>query len=132
MLLRSPPMRLARPGRAISLRTHLLLLVAATLPLGALTASLVLYADSRQPGWVIAGGALLVLALGLAVTVARRIADVAASVTTAARAIAHGDAPILGAFPIRELDELATAVAAAGNARRDSESRLRAAEARLA
>jgi PAS domain S-box-containing protein len=125
-------MRLARPGRAISLRTHLLLLVAATLPLGALTASLVLHADSRQPGWLILGGALLVLALGLAVTVARRIADVAASVTSAARAIAHGDAPILGAFPIRELDELATAVAAAGNARRDSEGRLRAAEARLA
>jgi PAS domain S-box-containing protein len=125
-------MRFGRAGTAISLRTHLLLLVAATLPLGALTASLVLHADAREPGWLIAGAALLFVALGLAVTVARRIADIAASVTGAARAIAHGDAPILGAFPIRELDDLARAVAAAGNARRDSESRLRAAEARLA
>jgi PAS domain S-box-containing protein len=125
-------MRFARAGTAISLRTHLLLLVAATLPLGALAASLVLLADSRQPGWLIAGAALLVIALGLAVTVARRIADVAAAVTGAARAIARGDTPVLGAFPVQELDELARAVAAAGNARRDSESRLRAAETRLA
>jgi len=132
MLLQAPAMRFARPGTAISLRAHLLLLVAATLPLGALTASLVLHAPSREPGWLIAGAALLVIALGLAVTVARRIADVAASVTGAARAIAHGDTPVLGAFSIRELDDLARAVAAAGTARRDSESRLRAAEARLA
>jgi len=125
-------MRLARSGTAISLRTHLLLLVAATLPLGALTASLVLHADSRQPGWLIVAASLLLIALALAVTVARRIADVAASVMGAARAIAHGDAPILGAFPISELDDLARAVAAAGNARRDTEIRLRAAEARLA
>ena len=72
------------------------------------------------------------IALTLAVTVARRIADVAAPVTSAARAIGHGEAPILGAFPISELDDLARAVAAAGNARRDTETRLRAAEARLA
>ena len=78
-------MRLARSGTAISLRTHLLLLVAATLPLGALTASLVLHADSREPGWLILAASLLLIALALAVTVARRIADVAASVTGAAR-----------------------------------------------
>jgi PAS domain S-box-containing protein len=125
-------MRFARPRPAISLRAHLLLLVAATLPLGALTSSLVLHAHSREPGWLIAGAALLVIALGLAATVARRIADVAASVTGAARAIAHDDTPVLGPFSIRELDDLARAVAAAGTARRDSEGRIRAAEARLA
>ena len=125
-------MRLGRAGATISLRTHLLLLVAATLPLGALTASLVLHADSREPGWLIAAAGLLLVALTLAITVARRIAEVAASVTLAAKAIGHGDAPIIGSFPIRELDDLARAVAAAGNARRDTETRLRAAEARLA
>jgi len=125
-------MRPARTVTAISLRAHLLLLVAATLPLGALTTSLVLQADSPGTSWVIAAGALLVLALILTVVVARRIADVASALTGAARAIGHGDAPVLGPFPIRELDELALAVAAAGTARRDIESRLRTAEVRLA
>ncbi|HEU4367521.1 MAG TPA: ATP-binding protein [Methylomirabilota bacterium] len=125
-------MRFARSGASLSLQTHLLLLVAATLPLGALIAGPVLHARSREPGWLIVVAALLVLAFGLALTLARRIANVAASVTGAARAIAHGDTPVLGTFPIRELDELARAVAAAGSARRDSESRLLATEARLA
>src|SRR5512145_2572118 len=71
------------------------------------------------------------MALVLTVSVARRITDVAAAVTSAARAIAHGETPALGPFPIQELDELARAVAAAGTARRDTESRLRAAEVRL-
>jgi PAS domain S-box-containing protein len=125
-------MKLGRPHPAISLRTHLLLLLAATLPLGALTTSLVLQADSPGTGWVVAAAALLVIALGLTIIVARRIADVASAVTRAARAIGHGDTPALGPFPIQELDELAHAVAAAGTARRDTENRLRAAETRLA
>jgi len=124
-------MKLARAGSAISLRTHLILLVAATLPLGALTTTMVRSASARQPEWLIASGALLLLALLLAATVARRIADVASAVTGAARAIGLGDAPALGPFPVHELDELARAVASAGHARRDTESRLRAAEARL-
>jgi len=110
----------------------LLLLLAATLPLGALTTSLVLQADLPGTGWVVAAAALLVVALGLTIIVARRIADVASAVTRAARAIGHGDTPALGPFPIQELDELAHAVAAAGTARRDTENRLRAAETRLA
>ena len=126
------PMRLGRPTTAISLRTHLLLLVAAILPLGALTTSLVLQADSSGTGWFGVAAALLAVALVLTVIVARRIADVASAVTSAARAIGHGEAPALGPFPIRELDELARAVAAAGTARRDTESRLRTAEVRLA
>jgi PAS domain S-box-containing protein len=116
----------------MSLRSHLLLLVAATLPLGALTTMLIRSGDFWQPEWLVAGAALLVVALGLAVTVARRIADVASAVTGAARAIGLGEAPALGPFPIRELDELARAVAGAGHARRETETRLRAAEARLA
>ena len=118
-------MKLARAGSAISLRTHLILLVAATLPLGALTTTMVRSASARQPEWLIASGALLLLALLLAATVARRIADVASAVTGAARAIGLGDAPALGPFPVQELDELARAVASAGHARRDTESRLR-------
>jgi PAS domain S-box-containing protein len=132
MLLRAPPMVSTRSVTTISLRSHLLLLVAATLPLGALTTMLLLSADARQPEWLIASAALLVIALGLAVTVARRITDVAAAVTSAARAIGLGEAPVLGSFPIRELDELARAVASAGHSRRETETRLRAAEARLA
>ena len=124
-------MKLARAGSAISLRTHLILLVAATLPLGALTTTMLRSASARQPEWLIASGALLLLALLLAATVARRIADVASAVTGAARAIGLGDTPALGPFPVHELDELARAVASAGHARRDIESRLRAAEARL-
>ena len=125
-------MRLGRAGTSISLRTHLLLLVAAILPLGALAASFVLRIESREPAGLIAAAALLVLAIALALSMSRRIANAALSVTGAARAIAHGETPVLGSFPIRELDELARAVAAAGSARRDSENRLRAAEARVA
>ena len=125
-------MKLGRPGRTISLRTHLVLLVAATLPLGALAVTMVRSADSRQPQWLIASAALAVIALGLALTVARRISDVTSTVTGAVRAIGLGEAPALGPFAIRELDELARAVASAGHARRESETRLRAAEARLA
>jgi PAS domain S-box-containing protein len=132
MLLRAPPMRPDRAVTTISLRSHLLLLVAATLPLGALTTILLMSADSRQPEWLIAGAALLLVALGLGVTVARRIADVASAVTGAARAIGLGEVPALGPVPIRELDELARAVASAGHTRRETETRLRAAEARLA
>jgi len=125
-------MKLRQSSTTISLRGHLLLLVAATLPLGALTAGLVLQAESPATGWVGAGVALLVLALGLTITVSRRIADVATAVTTAARAIGHGEAPALGPLPIRELDDLARAIAASGAARKETEGRLRAAEARLA
>ena len=124
-------MRSTRPTPAISLRAHLLLLVAAVLPLGALTTSLILQWEFPGTGWLVAAGVLLVIALVLTVSVARRITDVAAAVTSAARAIGHGETPALGPFPIQELDELARAVAAAGTARRDTESRLRAAEARL-
>jgi PAS domain S-box-containing protein len=123
--------KLGSPASAVSLRTHLLLLVAATLPLGGLTVGLLLHAVPLTPRWIIAGAALLVIALTLTVSVARHITEVATAVTRAARAIALGEAPTLGPFPIRELDELARAVAAVGQARRDSEGRLRAAEARL-
>ena len=125
-------MKFDRSGSTVSLRTHLLLLVAATLPLGALMAAMLLYADRRQPTWLVAAGSLLLLAVGLTVTVARRITDVTSAVTSAARAIGLGEAPTLGAVPIRELDELARTVAGAGQARRDADVRLRAAEARLA
>jgi len=121
----------SRPRTAISLRAHLLLLVAATFPLGALTTSLVLQADSLATGWIVGASALLLVALGLTVVVARRLAKVASAVTGAARAIGHGDVPALGSFPVRELDDLARAVAAAGTARRETESRLRGSEARL-
>jgi PAS domain S-box-containing protein len=125
-------MKIGRATTAISLRTHLLLLLAATLPLGALTTSLVLQAESPGTPWVVAAGALLLVALCLTIIVARRIADVASAVTSAARALGHGETPTLGPFPIQELDELAQAVATAGTARRDTEQRLRAAESRLA
>ena len=125
-------MKFDRSGTTVSLRTHLLLLVAATLPLGALIAAMLLSADRRQPEWLIAAGSLLLLGFGLAVTVARRITEVTATVTGAARAIGLGETPALGAVPIRELDELARTVTGAGHARRETEIRLRAAEARLA
>jgi PAS domain S-box-containing protein len=125
-------MKFDRSGSTVSLRTHLLLLVAATLPLGALIAAMLMSADHRQPTWLVAAASLLLLALGLTVTVARRITDVTSAVTAAARAIGLGEAPTLGACPIRELDELARTVTGAGQARRDADGRLRAAEARLA
>ena len=56
-------MKTGRPP-AISLRTHLLLLVAAILPLGALTTSLILQLDAPGTGWVIAAAVLLVIASG--------------------------------------------------------------------
>jgi PAS domain S-box-containing protein len=125
-------MKFDRSGSTVSLRAHLLLLVAATLPLGALIAAMLLSADHRQPEWLIAAGSLLFVGFGLAITVARRITDVTAAVTGAARAIGLGEAPALGAVPIRELDQLARTVTGAAHARRETETRLRAAEARLA
>jgi PAS domain S-box-containing protein len=125
-------MKADRPVAVISLRAYLLLLVAATLPLGALAGGLLRFADYSQPQWLVAAAGLVVIALGLAVTVARRVGDHAAALTSAARAVGLGDAPTLGPLPVRELDELARAVAGAGHARRETEIRLRAAEARLA
>jgi PAS domain S-box-containing protein len=125
-------MKFGRSGRTVSLRSHLLLLVAAALPLGSVIAAMLLSPDHRQPTWLIAAGTLLLLAVGLAVTVARRITDAISAVTGTARAIGLGESPTLGAVPIRELDELVRTVAGAGQARRDAEVRLRAAEARLA
>jgi PAS domain S-box-containing protein len=125
-------MKLGAPGTSISIRAHLLLLVAATLSLGGLAATLLFHMESSQAAWIVAGVALLAAALGLGGTLAGRLAEVAAAITAAARGIGHGEVPALGAFPIRELDELARAVTAAGTARRDSEGRLRASEVRLA
>jgi len=125
-------MKLGRSGPTVSLHTHLLFLVAAALALGALIAAILFSSEHRQPAWFVAAGTLVLTALALAVTVARRITAVTAAVTGAARAIGLGEAPTLGAFSIRELDQLARAVAGAGHARRDVETRLRAAEARLA
>ena len=124
-------MKLTRTSAALSVRTHLLLLVAATLPLGAVTTTMVRSADARQPEWLIASGALLLLATLLAASVARRITDGTVALRGVARAIALGESPTLGDFTVRELDDLAQALASAGHARRETEHRLRAAEARL-
>ena len=77
-------MKLTRAGSSLSLRTYLLLLVAATLPLGAITTTMVRSADARQPEWLVATAAIVLLALVLAVTVARRITDVMGAITSAA------------------------------------------------
>jgi PAS domain S-box-containing protein len=124
-------MKLTRTGSSLSLRTHLLLLVAATLPLGAITTTMVRSADARQPEWLVATAAILLLALVLAMSVARRITDVMGAITSAARAVGLGEAPALGEFAVRELNELARTVVTAGHTRRETEIRLRAAESRL-
>jgi PAS domain S-box-containing protein len=119
--------------RTISLRALLLLLVAAaSLPPGALVINLALQRDSPETGWVVAAVAMLVVALVATLIVARRIAKTAASVAAATRALGHGEASALETLAVRELEEVARAVAAAGTARREVETRLRAAEGRLA
>ena len=124
-------MQLAAPVVRLSLRSHLLLLLLASLPLGAVATLMLLGRDPRR-GWYIAAGVLILIAVGLALLVSRRVRRIVRAIENGAHTLAQGEVPTLGPFPVRELDDLAQALVAAGGTRRELEAKLRASESKLA
>jgi PAS domain S-box-containing protein len=83
--------------------------------------------------WTVVGGGLLLLLLGvgLASLVARRIARAIVALSAAARALGRGEVPRADAFGIAEVDEVGQAIAEAAVARQRAEEALRRSEAWL-
>jgi PAS domain S-box-containing protein len=131
MLLSAGRMQLAAPVVRLSLRSHLLLLLLASLPLGAVATLMLLGRDPRR-GWYIAAGVLILIAVGLALLVSRRVRRIVRAIENGAHTLAQGEVPTLGPFPVQELDDLAQALVAAGGTRRELEAKLRASESKLA
>ena len=123
-------MQLAAPVVRLSLRSHLLLLLLASLPLSAVVTVIMLGRDPRQ-GWYITAGILILIAVGLALLVSRRVRRVVRAIESGAHTMGQGEVPTLGPFPVRELDDLAQAVVAAAATRREVETKLRTSETRL-
>src|SRR5258705_7099280 len=123
-------MQLAAPIVRLSLRSPLLLWLLASLPLGAVATVMVLVRDPRR-GWYITAGVLILIAVGLALLVSRRLRRVVRAIESGARAMGQGEVPTLEPFPVRELDDLAQALVAAAGTRREVETKLRASETRL-
>jgi PAS domain S-box-containing protein len=123
-------MQLAAPVVRLSLRSHLLLLLLASLPLGAVATVILLGRDPRR-GWYIIAGALILIAVGLALLVSRRMLRVVRAIEDGARTLGQGEVPTLDSFPVRELDDLAQTLVAAAGTRREVETKLRASETKL-
>src|SRR4029077_1426382 len=88
-------MQLAAPIVRLSLRSHLLLLLLASLPLGAVATVMVLGRDTRR-GWYITAGVLILIAVSLALLVSRRLGRVVRSIEGGARTMGQGEVPTLG------------------------------------
>src|SRR5258705_12737141 len=123
-------MQLAAPIVRLSLRSPLLLLLLASLPLGAVATVMVLVRDPRR-GWYITAGVLILIVVGLALLVSRRLRRVVRAIEGGARTMGQGEVPTLGPFPVSELDDLAEALVAAAGTRREVETKLRAGETKL-
>jgi len=123
-------MQLAAPVVRLSVRSHLLLLLLASLPLGAVATVILLGRDPRR-GWYITAGVLILIAVGLALLVSRRMRRVVQAIEDGTHALAQGEIPTLGPFPVRELDDLAQTLVAAAGTRREVETKLRASETRM-
>ena len=105
-------------------------LLLASLPLGAVATVMVLGRDPRR-GWYITAGVLILIAVGLALLVSRRLRRVVRAIEGGARTMGQGEVPTLGPFPVSQLDDLAQTLVAAAGTRREVETKLRASETRL-
>src|SRR4030095_12975666 len=98
-------MQLAAPVVRLSLRSHLLLLLLASLPLGA-WATLMLRGRAPRRGWYIAAGVLILIAVGLALLVSRRVRRIVRAIENGAHTLAQGGVPTPGPLPARALADL--------------------------
>ena len=78
--------------------------------------------SGSSPGWYIIAGVLILIAVGLALLVSRRMLRVVRALEDGARTLGQGEVPTLDSFPVRELDDLAQTLVAAAGTRREVET----------
>ena len=123
-------MAVGHNGRTLTFGAYLVLLVlAAQLPLVALTMAVGLWPRFEQAGLLAVGFVFIGTIAAMLVGRQLRLMTVAAG--GAARAVGTGEIPTLRRLPVQELDELSEIIANAASVRREIEGRLRAGEARV-
>jgi PAS domain S-box-containing protein len=108
---------MSRPPPKFALRTHLILLViGAQLPALAIAVGLVAFRPLWLSPWVIAAATAVLIpaAVVLALLLERRTVRFTTAISAAAKTIARGEQPAVPESSVRELDDVARSLAAAG------------------